>query len=334
MLSIWLILKKHLNVNELTYMSKKLPEVEETEVQVEVIGPGSMLSEARIKKGLSIDDVASSLNIRVTLVKNIEADIFDKTLPDTYNRGYIKNYAKLVNLPIADVIAYYEKLNIFQGNSTQMQSFSRGTMKKAENSMLMWITYLILAVFIGLTVMWWLQDDKESEPKVTASPEASIENTTNSTGIEEVVETNSSSDELPTTESVVSETSNSEIENEIDVSEINASNIDSLEQNASVDNVDAEAATSTESDEVTLTKVIFTFSGDCWVNIHDALGERIAWGIKKSGYVMTIEAKAPLNITIGKPELVQINFNGESIDMSAFPQGHIAKFELPLLSQS
>lgn len=329
MLSIWLILKKHLNVNELTYMSKKLPEVEETEVQVEVIGPGSMLSEARIKKGLSIDDVASSLNIRVTLVKNIEADIFDKTLPDTYNRGYIKNYAKLVNLPIADVIAYYEKLNVFQGSSTQMQSFSRGTMKKAENSMLMWITYLILAVFIGLTVMWWLQDDKESESKVTASPETSIENTTNSTDIEEVVETNSSSEDVSTTDLVTSEIGNPETDSEID-----ASNINNLEQNASVENVNAEVATSTELDEVALTKVVFTFSGDCWVNIQDALGERIAWGIKKSGYVMTIEAKAPLNITIGKPELVQINFGGESIDMSTFPQGHIAKFELPLLSQS
>ncbi|XPF96270.1 RodZ domain-containing protein [Colwellia sp. RE-S-Sl-9] len=310
-------------------MSKKLPEVEETEVQVEVSGPGSMLAEARIKKGLSIDDVASSLNIRVALVKNIEADIFDQTLPDTYNRGYIKNYAKLVNLPVSDIIAYYEKLNILEVHSTKMQSFSRGTMKKAENSMLMWITYLILTVFIGLTVMWWLQDDKEAEPKAAVSSETLIKNTTNSTDIEEVVETTSSSEELSTTESVASAVGNSEIENELDTS-----NIDNLEQNASLESVDAKAVTSTESDEITLSKVIFTFSGDCWVNIHDALGERIAWGIKKSGYVMTIEAKAPLNITIGKPELVQINFNGESIDMSTFPQGHIAKFELPLLSQS
>jgi cytoskeleton protein RodZ len=193
----------------------------------------------------------------------------------------------------------------------------------------MWITYLILAVFIGLTVMWWLQDDKESESKVTASPETSIENTTNSTDIEEVVETNSSSEDVSTTDLVTSEIGNPETDSEID-----ASNINNLEQNASVENVNAEVATSTELDEVALTKVVFTFSGDCWVNIQDALGERIAWGIKKSGYVMTIEAKAPLNITIGKPELVQINFGGESIDMSTFPQGHIAKFELPLLSQS
>lgn len=68
-------------------MSKKSPEVEE--IKVDVIGPGSLLSEARVQSGLSIDDVANKLNFRVMLVKNIEADIFDKTLPDTYNLSLI-----------------------------------------------------------------------------------------------------------------------------------------------------------------------------------------------------------------------------------------------------
>lgn len=317
-------------------MSKKLPEVEENELQIAQAGPGSMLSEARIKKGLSIDNVASRLNIRVALVKNIEADIFDQTLPDTYNRGYIKNYAKLVDLPVADIIAYYEKLNILEVHSTKMQSFSRGTMKKAENSMLMWITYLILAIFIGLTVMWWLQEDKAPEPKAALSSETPIENTTNSNATDQLVETIASTvEDTANIESITTETNHSTLDaSNIDSSEINTSETDSLEQSALVENIGAEDITTVESEDVALTKVVFTFSGDCWVNIQDALGERIAWGIKKSGYIMTIDAKAPLKITIGKPELVQINFGGESVDMSTFPEGHIAKFDLPLLSQS
>ena len=76
--------------------------------------------------------------------------------------------------------------------------------------------------------------------------------------------------------------------------------------------------------------VSFTFSGDCWVNIYDATGERIAWGIKKLGYVMNITGQAPFNITLGKPELVVIDFDGQAIDMSQFREGQIAKFTLPL----
>ena len=311
-------------------MSKKTPKIED----VNVTGPGNILSEARIQSGLSIDDVANKLNFRVILVKNIEADVFDSTLPDTYNRGYLKNYAKLVNVSISDVIGMYEKLNVFQGHHIEMQSFSRGTMKKAENNMLMWITYLILAIFIGFTVMWWLQDDKTpSTQKETASIVEVDNNVTevnkntafeNQSNVETIVE-NTISNPVP---AIADELLNAQLPKILD-----ESNSESLTVNNGVD-VPLEPEVLT-LDQSTLTKVKFTFAGDCWVNIYDALGDRIAWGIKKSGYVMTIDdAKTPLKITIGKPELVKINFSGESVDMSAFPKGHIAKFNLPLSPQS
>jgi cytoskeleton protein RodZ len=79
-----------------------------------------------------------------------------------------------------------------------------------------------------------------------------------------------------------------------------------------------------------ISTAVFTFSGDCWVNIYDASGERIAWGIKKSGYVMSVEGVAPLEVTLGKPELAIIEFNGQLVDLSGFNAGNIAKFTLPL----
>ena len=82
-----------------------------------------------------------------------------------------------------------------------------------------------------------------------------------------------------------------------------------------------------------ISTVVFTFSGDCWVNIYDATGERIAWGVKKQGYVMTVTGTAPLKVTLGKPELATIAFNGKQVDMSSFNAGNIAKFTLPLVSQ-
>jgi cytoskeleton protein RodZ len=78
---------------------------------------------------------------------------------------------------------------------------------------------------------------------------------------------------------------------------------------------------------------VFTFSGDCWVNIYDATGKRIAWGVKKAGYVMTIQGKAPLRVTVGKPELTRVVFNDEAVDMSPFNVGNIAKFTLPVVPE-
>ena len=45
---------------------------------------------------------------------------------------------------------------------------------------------------------------------------------------------------------------------------------------------------------------------------------------------MTIKGQAPFNVTLGKPELVTIEFAGQAIDMSRFNAGNIAKFTLPL----
>ncbi|WP_426358599.1 RodZ domain-containing protein [Pseudocolwellia sp. HL-MZ19] len=313
-------------------MSKELPEVENV-----IAGPGSLLAEARASQGLSVEDVAARLNFRVSLVKNIEADIYDKNLPDTFNRGYLKNYAKLVNIPNADVIGLYESMNGIGISPAKMQSFSNGTMKKAQNSMLMWITYLILAIFIGFTVMWWLQGDKANKENAVA---VATENLSSS----EVTQSGSN-EQVDSTENVLDKNIN-ELEDNPAGTDTPAQQTQALantvtesltESDLVENNLTSQTENASEAntlDQAELTQVVFTFSGDCWVNIYDALGERIAWGIKKTGYVMTIDAQSPLKITIGKPELVEINFGREAIDMSVFPKGHIAKFTLPLTTQS
>ena len=351
-------------------MSEIVPELTE---DMEVIGPGKMLAEARKKKSLSQQDVANRLNFRVSLVSDIESEQFDKSLPETYNRGYLKNYAKLVNISANDVLTSYEKLNIAETQGTEMLSFSKGTEKAAENNLLMWISYLILAVLVGLTIMWWLQDENrnvtlttpQNQPTVVAvtteqnpitnKPEQSSAGQSNAITaanvkeIEGVDESSGSATGEPLSE-LVADSGIEDSDNDANIVETgnsqvneNASPITNNNENNSV----TDATTTAEPipagsvlDELTGEAVVdtppvavsFTFSGDCWVNIYDATGERIAWGIKRLGYVMNITGQAPFNITLGKPELVAIDFDGQVIDMSQFRVGQIAKFTLPITS--
>jgi len=109
----------------------------------------------------------------------------------------------------------------------------------------------------------------------------------------------------------------------------NLTNVTATEQtvqaSADIDNTTQTAAVERPINS----QAIFTFAGDCWVNIHDAKGERIAYGVKKSGYVMELNGIAPFKVTVGKPELVSITLNGESVDMAKYKVGNIAKFTLP-----
>lgn len=77
-------------------------------------------------------------------------------------------------------------------------------------------------------------------------------------------------------------------------------------------------------------ELVFQFGGECWINITDATGEAIAYGVKAEGRVMPVSGYPPFEVVLGAPEVVQISYNGDVVDMSQFPSGRTARFELPL----
>jgi cytoskeleton protein RodZ len=305
-----------MNEEVLTVASTK--QMDELCEDMEVVGPGLMLSEARKKLLLSAEDVSKRLNFRTHLVDEIEKDIFDPLLPATFNRGYLRNYAKLVGVDIDEVLSAYDMLGVAEVQRSEMQSFSNLVEKKVEHSRLMWISYLIVALLVGLMVLWWFQEPKLSvnlfeQLNQEQQTSNNVSNLVNDKVDEKIDQKSIEESTLPKTDAI-------ETDSQKNVEVVAESQI--------------ESKVSVETELVAdISTVVFTFSGDCWVNIYDATGERIAWGVKKLGYVMTITGKAPLKVTLGKPELAAIAFNGKQVDMSSFNVGNIAKFTLPLSSQ-
>jgi len=281
---------------------------------MEMVSPGAMLSEARKALSFSEEYIASKLNFTLTLVKEIESDNFETSLPVTFIRGYLTNYAKLVNVDVEDILASYNALDAATIQRSEMLSFSKQTSKQAEYSLVMWLSYLIVAVLIGLTILWWQQENSQQTQDVL-----------------DIIPINS----IVKVETIQSDTAQKPDVAEKIVSEENLSITTEVEQPISNQDI-IEATSDTDITEANqplvpvLSTAVFTFKGDCWVNIFDANGKRIAWGVKKAGYVMTIEGKEPLRITVGKPELTSIVFNGQPVDMSTFNLGNIAKFNLPI----
>jgi cytoskeleton protein RodZ len=61
------------------------------------LSPGAALSRARQARQLSLAETASQLKLPKTTIEHIEADQFEQIAP-IYRRGYIVNYARLVEL--------------------------------------------------------------------------------------------------------------------------------------------------------------------------------------------------------------------------------------------
>ena len=78
-------------------------------MQIDVFAPSQQLKVARENLGLSQEDVARTLRIRLEFIKNLDEGEFNKIPNMTYTRGYIRAYAKLVGLSGDEMIDLFNE---------------------------------------------------------------------------------------------------------------------------------------------------------------------------------------------------------------------------------
>jgi cytoskeleton protein RodZ len=307
----------------------KNEEVQQSESVVQ--GPGQILRQARERAKLSTQDIAEKMKLKRALIEDIEQDNFDNNISLTFVRGYLKLYAKHVHVEETEILNAFEKLNIQKKEPIKLQSFSRKVANQSNDDKLMLVTYIILAAIIALVVIYWFQQSSTNTTasNVTKYPETIIKDFISQeiltleqtltldapTLLVPQINENKSSDDSNVTAELI--TDNQSV------------NLDIVSDTSSL----ALLANTTETSIIETTapvELIFEFSGDCWLNLTDATGEEIAYGVKVKGRVMPVTGIPPFVVTLGAPEVVKIRYAGESIDMSFLPFGRIAKFDLPL----
>jgi cytoskeleton protein RodZ len=317
-------------------------ENEEVEqIKVVMQGPGQILKEARERAKLTTQDIADKMKLKKALIQDIEQDNYDIDISLTFIRGYLKLYAKHVKVSEKDILGAFESLSTQKKEPAKLQSFSRRVANQANDDKLMLVTYLIVAAVAALVVIWWFQQS----PTITAT-ESNSNNYSQAVSQGIVVQETLTPDlgkliSTPTGAAVLPKDitdTNDDIllstaieEQNIDVRSVNNQPV--FEKNEDDINTLAQQSditTNIDNESVTPVELIFKFSGDCWMNLSDATGENIAYGVKVKGRVMPVTGIPPFIVTLGAPEVVKISYAGESLNMSFLPSGRIAKFDLPL----
>ena len=81
----------------------------ETE-QGRLLLPGQRLRSGREAAGLTQAEIANRMHLSVSYIRALEADDYDRLPKAAFVRGYIKNYAKLVNLPGDELANLYQQM--------------------------------------------------------------------------------------------------------------------------------------------------------------------------------------------------------------------------------
>ena len=97
---------------------------EEQQLDNDIASVGVLLKRARLDLGLTIEEVADRLKLRVTVVREIEDNCCDDG-QTTFIRGYIRSYAKLLGLDADEILNTYSDAYQVETVEHQMQSFSK-----------------------------------------------------------------------------------------------------------------------------------------------------------------------------------------------------------------
>lgn len=306
--------------------------------------PGQVLREAREEQGLTQQAIADKLYLKVGIIDDLEQNRIDDSTSVTFFKGYVRLYAKNLGLNPEEVLTLFNQYHTTPKPPAKLQSFSRRVAKQAHDDRWMMVTYGIAIVLIAGVVVWWYQQPANESTEQPATPPSTQSQPTNQSSTQPITATSRpqpvsqqmQGQGTPQTAMTATETAADITEplQDMNTEEDSAAASTATDEpdEPTVQAVEASAEQDALSDGVPV-ELVFSFSADCWVNITDASGEAIAYGIKASGYEMQVTGMPPFEVTLGAPNVVQISYDGEAVDMSGFDPTRTAKFSLPRQEQ-
>ena len=136
---------------------------DETPVAEPTSGPGHRLRLARERKGLDIPAVAEQLHLPEHLIAALEEDDYAALPGSVFIKGYLRNYARLVDEPVDDILASVRTLHpsdeyqptFRQGQSGARLRGHRGYRARKRVGPLRILGWLMLLIAAVVLVLWW-----------------------------------------------------------------------------------------------------------------------------------------------------------------------------------
>lgn len=348
----------------LSFAATDLPTAKESANMNAEAKLGSLLSQARKEHGISIDEAAERLYLEPRIIAALEKERYAELPPVIFVQGYLRSYARLLNLPIDTVLnAYYQSTDQkppkLTSETKAQRHIGNNSMNESPRHTRRWwngMTLLLALILIGL-VAWRYAGNLSLPHLPVATPTAEdpqadtnlVELPPQSQPLTPAISDtmpllppsdNSQGEYTPPSESIsesTSESTSEAIENDAQANGTNGETLAAAAENPAAQAATAEAeasATDTETtanpttDKATSTVFSVAFNDESWVSIVDGNGKRLVYGTAKDGDTHRIEqAETPIKVVIGRPAAVtRISFRGEPIDLSTY-RG-IARFTL------
>ncbi|MEH6389634.1 MAG: RodZ domain-containing protein [Pseudomonas profundi] len=307
---------------------------------------GAVLRDARLRHGLSEDEVASSLRLSPKILEYIETGQFERLPGETFGRGYIRAYARLMNLDADPLVLEYDRQMGVKERARAVHGIDKTDRYTAGRSNRMWLRRGALIIFLliaGAVFLWWYENREAEPPAVSQLDERLFEEVLvdslpspvplpgvrhaagqdialiepSTPGLLQVaaVETDAAGNVQQTAEPAAERTESA------DDSTANAEQPVEAEQ--------TEAATDALSAGRATNGLHMRFNDTCWVQVSSADGKALHTQLMQAEQSLDIDHEGPLQVVIGAIEAVSaIEYQGTRLDTAAYKPAGVVRLKL------
>jgi cytoskeleton protein RodZ len=278
---------------------------------------GRHLAEAREAQGLSIEDVSNRLRLSARQIKALEEDDFTVLPEAMITRGFIRNYARLLELDPEPLLEAYRAQ--VPSEPPRPISISSANIPISDGSRRPWILYLLGSLLIAVLLGVWLYAQQRpgiSTPNTTSVPIAEAPESTNPATVESLPVpalplAERMGEQLPADESTAA----------------TATEVSPAAENAAVAPPPDGAAGSAAAIPGT-GRLELAFSDTSWVSVLDGNNQEILNKIKPAGSREVVEGKPPFKLVIGNAAGSTLTYNGKSVDLEPHTRLNVARVTL------
>lgn len=322
-----------------------------------VEGPGAALKSARERLGVTVREVADALNLPLHVVEAMEANEFDRLPQPVFARGYLRSYAKLLELDPNALVAGLPKLPAEpEPSAPTTPADARSAWIREHPGMVLGVGALVVIAVVLLLLLWLVpgEESTTAEPAAAGGVRAGAAATEASAGAVESAdslpalrgpspEAEPSPDAEPSPEAEPSMETAPLREAEPPLATATASDASQAsssapeaptgmpaaaaesEQTPAAENVQASTASGARRITPTGDDLLeLSFSEDCWVEVRDLDGNKLFSDLGRAGTTRRLEGQAPFRLLLGYAPGVNVTLNGDPVAVARFTRNNVA----------
>lgn len=289
---------------------------------------------------MSIQEAAFSLKLNARQIEAIESGRFDLLPGSAFTRGFLRNYARLLKIDPAPLLAVLEPLPSEATVELAPASNAHGDMPEVgrgrfRRSVLPGV--LAALALLGIVVVGWYYDTQKSKPQEdlvaslpqSSQPPAFAPGAQGGEGVPAAppaAEVMSAPAAVPSPTPPTPPTPAASVPEPVVASAVPAA---APVKEARVAPPAASAAPAVaDAPRSGADRLVFDFAQDSWVEVKDAAGKVVFSRLGKAGTREQVDVKPPFSAVIGNARGVKLERNGAPVDLGLSAKATVARLKI------